>query len=420
MGPSNTMGFTPMRFVASANPDESQGNVSSLAPITAIIDIFRVNNWKNLRSIKPKANKRSLNFMKRKPKLNRDSSWQQESNPLTMFYHADEKLRTTILSLNRARNTSLGKFLQHIRRVHRAQKHLLATVYLIYSGVDEHRKISKDHRLHLPPNDQIELESGFSEGIFFAAQALTNGFRIRGIEYCTQDLIDPAKSLCAAMDALRFVFRTRASKSTIPPYNDLDAVLIDFDRSWTGFEAAICSSYFQLGKDPSRRSRTHDLDMFTILLSDTLIRATELNLIVSERVSYLDPEVMIFLPRLALFAGLTHFSQLVNLTDEEKCFWWLKPHAPLLRSLHLTLLELPISHLNCLEAMLAGSDPPTIQEKVSSPFSITRTLRGSSANIDPVNVPDEEPNRDLSKKPTSYFNCTSKERKQLFPKCATI
>lgn len=50
------------------------------------------------------------------------------------------------------------------------------------------------YRAQLPPEDQRELEGGFSENILFAAQALSRGFRIRGIEPFTAELVEPGKN----------------------------------------------------------------------------------------------------------------------------------------------------------------------------------------------------------------------------------
>lgn len=146
---------------------------------------------------------------------------------------------------------------QHIDRVHRAQKLLLESIYFLYLEMDESFKSPRNYRQalqskfqHCEPlarfrmqmltdghgssvSDQEELAYGFSENVLFASQALGHGFRIRAIEQFTPDLIAPATSLCAAVDALRVVFRSRAAQTTRRPYTMLWPVLRDFDHAWT-------------------------------------------------------------------------------------------------------------------------------------------------------------------------------------------
>ncbi|KAG5461380.1 MAG: hypothetical protein BJ554DRAFT_6442 [Olpidium bornovanus] len=206
---------------------------------------------------------------------------------------------SAVKALSKVREGDSDKFHRCTERVHRAQKLLLDTIYLVYSGLDNDLKCPRDYRRHLPSEDQEELDDGFSENILFAAEALSRGFRIRGIERFTEQLLDPAKQLCAGFEALRFVFRSRAldlhragpaaapaatqppsqtsppsrgprfarRSATVPaaahgalhprhvpggaaarrwhgPFASLYPVLIDFDKAWVVFEQKICFAYF--------------------------------------------------------------------------------------------------------------------------------------------------------------------------------
>lgn len=193
--------------------------------------------------------------------------------------------------------------------------------------MDSGLKAGREYRCSLPPEDQRELEGGFSENILFAAQALTRGFRIRGIEGFTAELVAPARQLCASMDALRLAFKRRAvlppmsiaastsreenntirltttpSSNTaaagtaandnisdsatasttattstatnnyntplfvgncLPEHGDLFPVLAEFDVAWTRFEQKICFCYFSVTYS-GRPGRQDETDMFQV------------------------------------------------------------------------------------------------------------------------------------------------------------
>lgn len=171
---------------------------------------------------------------------------------------------TCVLSLKRIRNVNSIRFRRRNERVHRAQRLLLDSIYLIYTDVDDDYKSPREYRRQLPPEDQRELENGFSENILFAAQALARGFRIRGIEQFTSELVEPAKQLCATMEALRYVFRSRAIECGAGlPYNDLWSVIGDFDLAWTWFEQKICFCYFTVTYQ-GRPAKIDETDMYQV------------------------------------------------------------------------------------------------------------------------------------------------------------
>lgn len=149
----------------------------------------------------------------------------------------------SIKLLRKYANSSGPGFLRTLEKVHEQQKILLATIFLLFNELDESLRSHKEYRISLPPQDRSELENTYSENILFAAEALSGGFRIRGIEGFTDELVEPAKTLCATLQALRASLRIRCSKSIYPPYFDIFDILSEFDAAWTNFESQICSFY---------------------------------------------------------------------------------------------------------------------------------------------------------------------------------
>ncbi|KAI8919459.1 hypothetical protein DFJ77DRAFT_278782 [Powellomyces hirtus] len=221
--------------------------------------------------------------------------------------------------------------------------------------MDERHKASRAYRRQLPPEDQRELEGGFSENILFAAQALSCGFRIRGIEEYTQELYEPARQLHVAIEALRLAFCRRALGCPSPPYEDLFPVLRDFDRAWTAFEQKICFCYFSVTYS-GRPGRSDDLDMFQVLMSETIIRAVRNSYITWAQVHAFDPLVMFAVPRLCIVAALHHMPDCIDVTDGEHGFRWFRSKASLLRRLQSELNLIGGAKIILLEKLLVDSD----------------------------------------------------------------
>lgn len=137
-----------------------------------------------------------------------------------------------ILSIKSQRAEFLSsRFHRGTRRIHAAQKILLDTIFYIYMGLPSSVHSSRTYRQLLPVEDQRELEDTFSENILFAAKVISHGFRILGIEAYTEVLQEPARQLCAALEALRHVFRSRALSDPRPPYLDMIPVMKVFNKS---------------------------------------------------------------------------------------------------------------------------------------------------------------------------------------------
>ncbi|TPX31315.1 hypothetical protein SmJEL517_g05335 [Synchytrium microbalum] len=318
---------------------ENNTQMPSTAPASSsnIATIFNYKQW----------GRRS----RRIPRLN-------ESHPLSLFIHSDEQLTKAIKSLHKVRDPASLKFRHKCESVHRTQRLLLESIHLVYSECDISIRADKTYRSRLPPEDQRELEGGFSENILFAAQALARGFRIRGIESFTNELVEPARNLCAAMEALRFVFRMRrvGKDNTELPYSDLEAVLKDFDQAWAVFEQHICFCYFTVTYT-GRPGRTDETDMFQVLMSETIMRAISEGLITRSQLAEFDPSVIIGVPRLTIICGLIHMPDCVSMTDAESGFRWFRTKATILKKVQSELRRMGPVAVRQLERMLvAGSD----------------------------------------------------------------
>jgi hypothetical protein len=189
----------------------------------------------------------------------------------------DKNLLKSIRILQKIKDSTTSSFRKKSDKLHRAQKLLLDTLYLIHTLSDEEYKSARDYRRQLPPEDQRELEGSYSENILFAAQALSHGFRIRGIEQFTTDLYEPAKEVCASLEALRYVLNRAACTtpgiltSTFAMGQEEHKVvlervfgaLFDFDKAWTQFERSICFCYFSVTYS-GRPGQVDQTDMFQV------------------------------------------------------------------------------------------------------------------------------------------------------------
>ncbi|KAJ9060029.1 hypothetical protein DSO57_1035224 [Entomophthora muscae] len=288
-----------------------------------------------------------------------------ERRPLSLYYYAEEHLSTAIRQLEKVRSVVSRRFHRNTERVHMAQQLLLDTIFLVYSDMDSQLKCSKAHRAQLPVEDQMELNQGFSENILFAAQAIVHGFHIRGIEHCSDELREPALQLCATLEALRHVFRTRSLEAPEPPYNGLFAVLIDFDVAWTVFEQEICRSYFSAMHESECKARPKNFGQLVDLMKRTL-HAEVGSTIPLELVEELDPSIMFALPRLTLLSCLLDPSQPLVGKD---CFDWFIPHKESLSSLTKETSHLTPQHLAELKTWLASSEPPPNSQALATIFT---------------------------------------------------
>ncbi|KAI8618652.1 hypothetical protein BC830DRAFT_1107865 [Chytriomyces sp. MP71] len=292
-----------------------------------------------------------------------------ETMPLTMFYHADENIDKCVESLSQIYGVQSERFRRKNEKLHSAQKILLEIVYILFCEIDEDMKSPRNYIARLPPDDQRELTGAFSENIYFAAQALSKGYRIRGIEQYTSELIGPAKQLAASMDALRFVFRNRAVSNPMPPHHDLFPVLKDFDASWTAFEQKICFFYFSATYSglPSRIDETH---LFQVLMSESIMRAVEASLVSQDQIESFDPSLILAIPRLSIFSAIYHTPGFVNVTDSQNAFRWFRSKANVLLSARERAACLSFEQVARLEKMLADVESVESQDEDEAVRSI--------------------------------------------------
>jgi hypothetical protein len=242
--------------------------------------------------------------------------------------------------------------------------------------------------LLLPFEDRQELDVGFSENILFAAEALAHGYRIRGIERYSNVLRDPASQLLAALEALRFVFRQRALRQPAPPYSSLNAVVKDFDQAWTQFEQRICFCYFSVSINALRHvangrpendalrgpgvRQIDDSDLFTVLLSETVLRALDRKYFSRDEMQRYEPYLMFAIPRLAIVAGLLHMPEYLNLTAHHVAVRWLRDpdgrKVKLLVQLQQALRQLTYAEVVSLERMLLNKhEDETMDQNAAYP-----------------------------------------------------
>ena len=205
----------------------------------------------------------------------------------------------------------------------------------------EQFKSARDYRYLLPLEDQGELDGSFSENVLYAAQAISSGFRVRGIESHSQMLVEPARILCAAFDTLRFVCRMRCleDSDTTTMFPAMTKIFCDFDWAWTRFEHKICFCYFSLlngsgggGSTALGTLETSDIavpdelkDIFeqeqicTVLLSETISHARKHDLFDLNDLQYFEPYLMIAIPRLSLVYYLANYNTIDHEDLEGSC-----------------------------------------------------------------------------------------------------
>ncbi|KAJ3412930.1 Lateral signaling target protein 2 [Chytridiales sp. JEL 0842] len=320
-----------------------------------------------------------------------------ETLPLSLFYHADKHLLKCVSALKKVRDTNSDAFRKKNERVHRAQRILLDTLYLIHTNADQEYKASREYRRQLPPEDQRELDGGYSENILFASQALSNGFRIRGIEQFTAELYEPAKQVCASLEALRYVLTRIAitnpsiishtfnmnDPETRPLLLRVFEAMRDFDVAWTGFERGICFCYFSVTYH-GRPGQVDQTDLFQILMSETIIRALEKNLMTLDQIKSFDPTIIFAIPRLTIISALHHTPETVNVTDEENAFRWFKAKVPKLKKIKADLQTLTEAQVLKLERWLADTDSNPSNESVdeNEPLGLQQqSLKGKEPTV---------------------------------------
>ncbi|EPZ32116.1 hypothetical protein O9G_002611 [Rozella allomycis CSF55] len=216
-----------------------------------------------------------------------------EAHPLSLFYFSDDHLVHACEELEKIRDVRSLKYQRALEKVHRAQRLVLNTFNLVYSEMDESIKAPRTYRSVIPREDQMELEDGFSENILFAAEAISRGFRIRGIENYTDLLKHPAVQLHGAFEAVRFVFRNRAMNNPEPPYHDLVGVMTVFDQAWAKFEQEMCICYFGY-------HMVRGVDTIAESMNKTIEETVEKGLIKRDDIIEYDPSMMFIVPRLTL------------------------------------------------------------------------------------------------------------------------
>ncbi|KAJ3127263.1 subunit of TIM23 translocase complex [Nowakowskiella sp. JEL0407] len=286
--------------------------------------------------------------------LNAPTPKHTRNSPLHSYYSAENKLAQKIKKLHSLapphNNYNDDAYRSRCAKIHIAQWKLLDAIYRIYDEyIPNYYKSSRAYLSNLTYEDQHELSNRFSENILFAAQALSHGYRIRGIEQFSNDLYEHAAKLLASSSALRFVFcgwaveKWKQSRewNVVDFEREFGPVVNDFDQAWTCFEERICLCYFSVynmglsGTADNKLvniSQNHS-DMFQILLSETIIYAKSNSYFTSLQISTYDPALIISTPRLSIVTGLLYYPNYINMTHPIYANQWFKDKSCVLMSL---------------------------------------------------------------------------------------
>lgn len=361
-----------------------------------------------------------------------DSMWEAQS--------AESALAGAINTLAKTRSSRSSSFRLRADRTHIAQSKLLQCVYSLFMQlIPSEQQRSRHYRYYLPEDDQMELDRGFSESVLFAAQALARGFQIRGTESHTQALREPSWMLCSAWAAVRYVIfargtalwdlwtSSRLQEEAMDNNEDMQAlcrVLEDFDEAWVRFERDLCFAYFGLGSgqvpgtaamdsmansedsgynvaisDGGLAAHEEEFSLLVVLLSETLQRSLNQELLTQEQAETMDPQLILALPRLAIlhaiaFGGGVDGLCFVESEGSPPVFWWFREFSeqckrisnavdswtsPLLYGLLQTMLvaeeaDVVLSGANSLLAKALLTPPVDIESIIDSP----RTVRSMS------------------------------------------
>ncbi|KAL5034821.1 hypothetical protein BDV3_004338 [Batrachochytrium dendrobatidis] len=277
-----------------------------------------------------------------------------EALPLTLFQHAFKATQQTIRQfklVQRQRTLNLRRW-RH-EQVQQSQHTLLQCIYYITVELGDTVMASRAYRKCLAPAERINLIGTYSERIMFTAQALSKHFVVRGIPHPTIELIDAAVVLKATYHAVISALCRRANVCVLPPYDDLQGVMRQFDQAWVIFEELACRAYFedQFNAPPSLFD---DTDMFQVLMMQTAERAISKGLMTLVQVQESDPEVMVGLPRLTLICGLLHMPDCVSLVHPTEAFRLFKREVRTMASIQESLQVLTEEEVDELEKWCAG------------------------------------------------------------------
>jgi hypothetical protein len=121
----------------------------------------------------------------------------------------------------------------------------------------------------------------------------------------------------------------------------------DFDWAWTRFEQQICLAYYST----TNSSEAIPNDLFTIMLSETIIRSLAQGYFPQEDLNSCEPYLMIVIPRLSIVYGLFHAPEYLCANATERFGNFSKQLADISHS----LWKLRDEEITELELMLAKS-----------------------------------------------------------------
>ncbi|RKP04289.1 hypothetical protein CXG81DRAFT_23065 [Caulochytrium protostelioides] len=297
---------------------------------------------------------------KRRPILN-------ENFPLTLLFHADVRWQRAIRKLRKEGDVMTPRYRSRLYDVHEAQKRVLQAIWIIRTEAGPLVNADRGYRQQLPLRDQEELDGCYSENILFAAQALSRGFRIRGIEAFAPELRVDAQVVCASLDALRHALLYGAASRRRVPVADFQAgmagVLQDFDAAWCRFENHICFTYLEATavhdaqQGLARPQYVDASTMMQTLLTSTIEVYLENGILDRAAVEACDPDIVFALPRLALFRILVDAQGLglLDANEPRRSSRYLRQCTQYLLRVRRIMQTMAAEELRTLERMLGDT-----------------------------------------------------------------
>eukprot|EP00128_Syssomonas_multiformis_P015835 Colp12_sorted_trinity150504_noHs@414 len=226
------------------------------------------------------------------PKPERD-----ESVPLTVFFHANQRFRKTVRDLENA--TTERDQVEVIERLHEHQAEVLNAMEVIFADINDPR-MSREYRLKFPAEVQGELSGNLWETLLFAAELISDGRVLEGRERATEALRPAAIALCNAFETANQVLRAQAKRDPTKYTPKIKHTLMHFDQCWTTFENLYVRAIVPC-KSSSEYEEKQDL---TVLFSEAVHESLKKGTVTQEDIDDYEPKVMFTIPRLAVLSGL--------------------------------------------------------------------------------------------------------------------
>eukprot|EP00123_Amoebidium_parasiticum_P013921 comp22223_c0_seq1/m.32756 comp22223_c0_seq1/g.32756 ORF comp22223_c0_seq1/g.32756 comp22223_c0_seq1/m.32756 type:complete len:665 (-) comp22223_c0_seq1:619-2613(-) len=293
---------------------------------------------------------------------------QDDSLPLTTFYHATQRLKRTVRLLETS--TTEEEQVVNIEKLHKCQSDVLCALECVFADVNDPRE-SREYRLKFPSEVQEELELNFWETLLFAAELIADGRVLEGRERATEVLRPAAVELCEAFETCNHVLRAQARRDPRDYPQKLRDVLRYFDTAWTTFE----NLYVRAVAPCKSTNEYEQRQELTVMFSEAVLKGLKSRAITKGQLEDYDPQVMFAIPRLAILSGLS-FNP-----DTVEGYSMLAPYANQLREIRAKLQRLPKSKVKILEKTLADVETSRAGERTASIQELFVAISGISDSL---------------------------------------